>query len=177
MAFRRCVSASVVLALSVIAPSGCMTGGAAPSEESGLYGDRDEAGLPQCGGADSPTDMACHEDCQRDCGFTHPQYPRAQKYCVCQAGVFIECRCPRPDWYIAAPDAPYCDKYSTDGSGRTQLVDKRPCKAEWDQCVARDPVDGYTPRGCVCTEELDGMLVWECGSTEKWFYPEQSTGD
>ncbi|HEX6271552.1 MAG TPA: hypothetical protein VFZ53_00860 [Polyangiaceae bacterium] len=170
MPLSRSISAVVLVALSVAAAPGCMAGGAAPSEESGLYGD--------CLGADSPTDMACTEDCVRDCGFTHPMYERAKKYCVCQAGVYIECRCPRPDWYKGAPDAPYCDKYTEDGSGKTMLVDKRPCDAEWDQCVARDIVDGFTPRGCVCTRDPEplpnGRLVWECGSTEKWFYPDQS---
>jgi len=171
MPFRHSVSAGVLLALSVVAPSGCMTGGAAPSEESGLYGDA------QCTdtSADSPTDMACHADCTRPCGFTVPGFDRALKYCVCQAGIFIECRCPRPDWYEGALEAPYCDSLTSDGSGRTMFLDKRPCQAEWDQCVARDPVSGYTPKGCVCTVEPDGKLVWECGSTEKWFYPDQST--
>jgi hypothetical protein len=52
---------------------------------------------------------------------------------------------------------------------------------EFDQCVARDPVDGFTPRGCVCldTESPLGApsnpanFEWVCASTEKWFYPEQ----
>jgi hypothetical protein len=118
------------------------------------------------------------------------------KYCVCEAGVFIECRCPRPEWYKGAPDAPYCDKYTEDGKGLTASFvdpitdDPVPCvrdgvadAVEWDQCVARDPVDGFTPRGCVCMDERTPFgqpsnpanLVWICASTEKWFYPEQST--
>ena len=168
MPLRRRVFASVLLALSVVAAPGCMAGGAAPSEESGLFGD--------CGGSDSPTDFACHEDCTRPCGFTHPSYERALKYCVCQAGVYIECRCPRPDWYQGAPDAPYCDSLTTDGSGDTRVLDERPCQAEWDQCVGRDLVEGFTPKGCVCVLD-EGKLRWECGSTEKWFYPEQSVHD
>lgn len=176
--FVRALWLRVGLVLSVLSAAGCLAGGAAPAEDSGLYGDRDPTGMPQCGpDSESPTDQACHEDCTRDCGFTHPLYPRALKYCVCQAGVFIECRCPRPEWYQGAREAPYCDPLTSDGSGRTSFINDTPCDAEWDQCVARDEVDGFTPRGCVCVRMPNDTLRWECGSTEKWFYPEQSVHD
>jgi len=157
-----------------------MTGGAAPPEGSTLYGDRDESGLPVCGTeSESPTDLACHDDCVRDCGFNgSPNYPRAQKYCVCQGGVFIECRCPRPEWYVGDLEAPYCDDWTSDGSGRSQLIVRSFCDQEFKQCIARDPVDGFTPRGCVCLHKRNTTeLEWVCASTEKWFYPEQSVDE
>lgn len=190
MSLRRSVTASAFLALSVVA-SGCTTGGAAPLDED-FYGDAPgEVGCVRSvddfdnvdTSVDSPTDLACHEDCIRPCGFNgSPHYPRGIKYCECQSGVYIECRCPRADWYIAAPDAPYCDDWTIDGSGRTMSINPRECTKEFKQCIARDPVDGYTPRGCVCLdrESRPGMpsdptrLEWVCASTEKWFYPEQS---
>lgn len=174
MPLRRSVCLSVLLTLSVIAPSGCMTGGAAPLDE-GLYGD---AQCPDTS-SDSPTDMACHDDCVRPCGFNaSPHYPRANKYCVCQGGVYIECRCPRPEWYIGAQDAPYCDDWTSDGSGRFQYIMPSECTKEFRQCVTRDIVDGFTPRGCVCIDKDGrGQLEWVCASTEKWFYPDQSTSE
>jgi hypothetical protein len=166
----RSIGAGVLLALSVVAPSGCMTGGAAPLDED-FYGDL------QCPdtSSDSPTDMACHDDCQRDCGFNAgPNYPRGVKYCVCQSGVYIECRCPRADWYKGELDAPYCDDWTTDGSGKASSIKAAECDREFKQCITRDPVDGFTPRGCVCIDkEGRGQLQWVCASTEKWFYPKQ----
>ena len=70
--------------------------------------------------------------------------------------------------------APYCDDQSADGLGLADPLDGEPCEKEWDQCVGRDIVEGFTPRGCVCLNK-NGGLEWECGSTEKWFYPDQST--
>ncbi len=193
MPLRRSVSAGLILALSVIAASGCMTGGASPLDED-FYGDTpikkacthnledyDDPNLVSTS-VDSPTDMACHADCYRPCGFNvSPHYPRGIKYCECEAGVFIECRCPRAPWYKGAPDAPYCDKYSADGKGLADPLDEVPCTEEWAQCIGRDVVDGYTPRGCVCLDDRSPLgaptnpanLRWTCGSTEKWFYPEQ----
>ena len=190
MPLRRTVTASVFLALSVCMPSGCTTGVAAPLDEDFFGDSADDLGcvhdIADIGmadtSADSPTDFACHADCYRPCGFNgSPHYPRGVKYCVCQSGVYIECRCPRAPWYIGTPDAPYCDKISSDGSGRSQFVQNRPCDKEFAQCVARDPVDGYTPRGCVCLDRDSpegapsnpANFEWVCASTEKWFYPEQ----
>jgi hypothetical protein len=172
---RRSVAAGVVLALFVASSSGCMTGGATPTDEDLLA----DPVLCQDSKEDSPTDMACTADCTRKCGYDmEPANPRATKYCVCEGGVYIECRCPRPDWYEGAPEAPYCDDWTINGSGRTMYINPRECTAPWRQCIARDPVKGFTPRGCVCLDKDpgDGLdLEWECGSTEKWFYPEQST--
>jgi len=195
MPLRRSVTASVFLALSVGMPLGCTTGGAAPLDED-FYGD--SPGDTYCAhnledyddpakadtSLDSPTDFACHADCYRACGFNaSPHYPRGVKYCECESGVYIECRCPRAPWYIGAPDAPYCDDYTYNGSGEAASIDDTKCTREWLQCVTRDVVDGYTPRGCVCIDRDTplGMptnpanLEWVCGSTEKWFYPDQST--
>jgi hypothetical protein len=197
MPFWRSVTASVFLALSGVAAFGCTTGGAAPLDED-FYGDPPvdapvtpgqvcyhniEDYMLSDTGADSPTDFACHADCYRPCGFdpnnpkypSDPKFPRAVKYCPCESGVYIECRCPRPDWYKGAFEAPYCDKYTIDGKGISDPLDGDPCPEEWAQCIGRDPVDGYTPRGCACFETTDGTLEWDCRSTEKWFYPEQST--
>ena len=179
----RSICAGVLLALSVVAPSGCATGGAAPLDED-FFGDGpgdlgcvrslDDFDIVDTG-QDSPTDMACHEDCVRPCGFNAtPNYPRGVKYCVCQSGVYIECRCPRADWYEGELDAPYCDDWTTDGSGKASSIKAAECKREFKQCITRDPVDGFTPRGCVCIDrDGQGQLEWVCASTEKWFYPKQ----
>lgn len=162
-------TAGAFLASAVLLVAGCETGGAEPSNDALFAVGCDD------GTGDSPTDMACTEDCERPCGFT-PGAPlaRALKYCVCEAGVYIECRCPRPDWYKGATMAPYCDPLTVDGKGLADPLDQEPCGKEWDQCVGRDIVEGFTPRGCVCLFK-NGRLEWECGSTEKWFYPDQST--
>ena len=188
----RSVTVSAFLALSVAAASGCVTGGAAPLDED-YYGDAPgelacvhniEDYMMADTGQDSPTDLACHADCYRPCGFNaSPRYPRGIKYCECESGVYIECRCPRAPWYKGAPDAPYCDRYTSDGLGLASPLDGVPCTTEWAQCVGRDVVDGYTPRGCVCLDRrtpegqpsVPANFQWRCGSTEKWFYPEQST--
>lgn len=168
------ITAGTLLISAVLLFAGCDTGGAFLDENSPLY--FDEANCKDTS-IDSPTDMPCHEDCTRDCGFNgSPNYPRAIKYCVCQGGVFIECRCPRPDWYKGAMSAPYCDPLTPDGSGLAEYLDDLPCEKEWQQCIGRDPVDGFTPRGAVCLNRRnDGRLTWKAGSTEKWFYPDQST--
>jgi hypothetical protein len=165
-------TAGTFLISAVFLFAGCETGGAEPEEVYFAVGCDD-------GGGDSPTDLACTEDCSRDCGFTAtPTHGRALKYCVCEGGVYIECRCPRPDWYKGAPSAPYCDYLTPDGLGIASTLDEIPCDKEWDQCVGRDIVEGFTPRGCACLFKNSGAglrLEWECGSTEKWFYPDQST--
>jgi hypothetical protein len=151
-------STAGVFLVSAVLLVGCETGGAHLDPDSPLYYDEQNCTDTSM---DSPTDKPCHEDCQRPCGFNgSPHYPRAVKYCVCQGGVFIECRCPRPDWYI----------------GVAEFLDNLPCEKEWMQCVGRDIVEGFTPRGAVCLNKRgDGRLVWEAASTEKWFYPDQST--
>jgi hypothetical protein len=175
MAISKRITAGLRLIPAVFLALGCDAGGAEVEEE--LF----YAGEAQCAetSIDSPTDRPCHEDCTRACGYDGtPHYTptRAVKYCVCQGGVFIECRCPRPDWYKGAIFAPYCDKYTAeiDGSGEAEVLDERPCEKEWDQCIGRDSVDGYTPRGAVCMYDDEGDLIWFAGSTEKWFAPEQS---
>jgi hypothetical protein len=52
-----------------------------------------------------------------------------------------------------------------------EFLDNKACTLEWQQCVARDAVDGTTNRGCVCLS-TNGTLRWDCGSTNKWFVPE-----
>jgi hypothetical protein len=179
MTISRRITAGLSIIPAVFLAYGCMTGGAGPAEDSPLY--LGEAAC-QDTSIDSPSDRPCHQDCVRNCGFNgDPNFPRAPKYCVCQSGVFIECRCPRPDWYKGAIYAPYCDSFSWDGSGLTSRVeedeqgnDDIPCDTEWQQCVGRDSVDGFTARGCVCLNKRGSALIWVCGSTEKWFAPEQS---
>ena len=174
MTTLRRITAGALLVPAVLLVQSCTTGGTFLEDGSPLY-----EGELNCKdtNADSPTDQACHEDCTRVCGFNgtpNPKYPRATKYCVCQGGVYIECRCPRPDWYVGAQTAPYCDSLTDDGSGLTGLLEDETCEHEWDQCIGRDPVDGYTPRGCVCLDKRNtGVPIWVCGSTEKWFYVEQ----
>ena len=85
-------TAGALLASAVLLVAGCETGGAQPEDEALLAVGCDDNG-------DSPTDKACTEDCTRDCGFDARPIPRALKYCECESGVFIECRCTRPDWY------------------------------------------------------------------------------
>jgi hypothetical protein len=168
-------TAGTFLISAVLLVGGCETGGAALPDDSPFY--VPELYCPDTS-MDSPTDYPCHEDCERPCGFNPEPKPRATKYCVCEGGVFIECRCPRPDWYKGAPSAPYCDDLTPDGKGETGILDEEPCPREWDQCVGRDLVDGFTPRGCACLMKNSGnglRLEWDCGSTEKWFYPDQST--
>jgi hypothetical protein len=179
MPLRQSILASALLTLSVIA-FGCDTGGVGPPEGSPFYADQVNC---DDGNGDSPTDMACTEDCTRACGYLRTDSdPRAQKYCVCEGGVFIECRCPKPDWYLGAPSAPYCDDLTPDGSGKKSFLDKMPCQVQWQECIARDPVDGFTPQGCACMDRGDKkpgtnppepLFKWDCRSTEKWFYPEQ----
>jgi hypothetical protein len=169
-------TAGALLASAVLLVAGCETGGALPEDEALLAVGCDDNG-------DSPTDKACTEDCTRPCGFDAQPVPRALKYCECESGVYIECRCPRPEWYKGAPSAPYCDNLTDDGLGIAETLHTDPCEKEWDQCVGRDIVDGFTPRGCVClfkrseSDDMRGVmrLEWDCGSTEKWFYPDQST--
>jgi hypothetical protein len=188
MAMLNRITAGVLMVSAVFLAFGCMTGGAELPEDSLHY-----AGERVCTDTsiDSPTDMACHEDCVRDCGFDVdgnidpatrlPRWPRAKKYCVCQGGVFIECRCPRPDWYKGALFAPYCDEFTPNGmglAGDLGVGNGLPCDKEWQQCVGRDIVTGFTPRGAVCLDSNgDGALQWVDGSTEKWFAPEQSVHD
>lgn len=178
MAIFRGITAGVSSFPAVFLACGCMTGGGEPPSDSPFY--RGELACTNTS-IDSPTDQACHEDCERPCGFNaddNPKYaPRAIKYCVCQGGVFIECRCPRPDWYKGAIFAPYCDEFTADGRGIAADLGAGsglPCDKEWQQCIGRDVVDGYTPRGAVCLYNEDERLVWFTGSTEKWFAPEQS---
>ena len=172
MTITKRITAGLKFIPAVFLAFACDTGGA-ESDEALFY-----TGEAQCSDTalDSPTDKACHEDCVRNCGFNgSPNYPRAQKYCICQGGVYIECRCPRPDWYKGAIFAPYCDSLTADGLGISASLDDMPCEREWDQCIGRDIVDGYTPRGAVCLDTRgNGQLTWVAGSTEKWFAPEQS---
>lgn len=172
MARLRRITAGALVIPAVVLVYGCMTGGASLPDDSPHYDGEDNC---QDTSQDSPTDKACRADCVRNCGFNaSPKYPRAQKYCVCQGGAYIECRCPRPDWYVGETFAPYCDSLTPDGSGLATSLEDLPCEREFDQCVGRDPVEGYTPRGCVCLDRRNnGALIWVCGSTEKWFAPEQ----
>jgi hypothetical protein len=168
------ITAGALLVPAVLLIQGCTTGGAFLEENDPLY--QGELDCKETS-VDSPTDLPCHEDCTRDCGFNGaPKYPRGVKYCVCQGGVFIECRCPRAEWYIGPISAPYCDSLTADGSGLTGIIEDQACPNEWQECVGRDIVTGYTPRGCVCLDKRGtGQFIWVCGSTEKWFYPDQST--
>jgi hypothetical protein len=176
MTTLRRITAGALLVPAVLLIQSCTNGGESLDENDPLYN-----GELYCKDTsmDSPTDLPCHEDCTRDCGFNaspgpaDSPYPRGVKYCVCQGGVFIECRCPRPDWYIGPISAPYCDSLTADGSGMTGLLEDLPCTNEWQECVGRDIVTGYTPRGCVCLNKRGNGPIWVCGSTEKWFYPEQ----
>ena len=148
---------------------GCMAGGAEADPEA-------YEGELNCEvtSIDSPTAHPCRADCFRACGFNaSPNFPRAVKYCECEGGVYIECRCPRPEWYQGAAFAPYCDGLTEDGSGFIGRLQNRPCETEWQQCVARDLVGGNTPRGCACLNKRGAELVWVCSSTEKWFAPEE----
>lgn len=89
------------------------------------------------------------------------------------------CSCMRVDtsaqWACGVPsvvgvpeDAVSCSGF---GTGEMIYLKDAPCDIEWQQCIARDFVDGTTPRGCVCLG-TKGSLRWSCGSTNKWFVPE-----
>jgi hypothetical protein len=121
-----------------------------------------------CNSANASTGETCTIDCRLGCGFNG----LGLKHCTCQGGTYESCPCPRPDTYRGAPTATFC----TVGTGMSSELDETPCAAEWDQCVARDPVTG-TPRGCACLKNATGALEWTCGSTNNWFALESETGD
>ncbi len=103
------------------------------------------------------------------CGF----FEMGTKTCTCAGGIYDNCSCPKPDSYLGAPTAQYCDSLTTDGMGMIASLNDTPCTTEWDECVGRDAVTGPTPKGCACLHnpEFNNDLMWKCQSTNQWFMP------
>jgi hypothetical protein len=126
-----------------------------------------------CNTSEASTDATCNIDCTVPCGFAQ----LGTKYCSCIGGVYAQCPCPRPDAYQGKQFAKYCDDPDFPlawDTGLMQAVKGNPCPTEWEQCIARDVPPGSTPRACAClANPSNGALQWYCGSTNKWFFPEE----
>lgn len=127
-----------------------------------------------CNTANSSSDAECTTDCRVPCGFNGV----GLKHCRCVDGRYESCPCPRPPPSVfgGALSAGFCDGLTAKGSGMTRELDEQPCTSLWQECIARDPVQGDTPRGCVCMLNDQGALEWTCGSTNNWFSLETEAG-
>lgn len=95
--------------------------------------------------------------------------PAQQEGCTCTGmGASAQWACGVPSQLGIPADAVSCTEYQTGDEG--YLMDK-PCTNEWQECIARNFVDGTTQHGCVCLNR-NGSLRWSCASTNKWFVPE-----
>jgi hypothetical protein len=95
--------------------------------------------------------------------------PSKREGCLCiKSANSAQWACGAPSMVGVSENAVSCTEYAT---GLMAYLDKDPCSTEWQECIARDFVDGTTPRGCVCLS-TNGTLRWSCGSTNKWFVPE-----
>lgn len=95
--------------------------------------------------------------------------PARQEGCACIEGsAGAQWACGVPSAVGVPANAVSCVEYQT---GDENYLKGAPCPTEWQQCIARNFVDGTTQRGCVCLG-TNGTLRWVCGSTNKWFVPE-----
>ncbi len=127
---------------------------------------------PNCNStsASSEGDTACTMDCRVPCGFDG----MGLKVCTCTNGTYESCPCARPDTYLGAPSATFCEL--TPNNLTAEIEELGACSTPWEQCVARDPVGG-TPQGCVCLPNAEtGEQEWNCGSTNNWFALESEDG-
>jgi hypothetical protein len=154
--------------VTLIALSGALTFSCSSGEETGqaampiCYETQDPAG--NCSGANAKAGAPCTCDCQVACGYQKI----GLKHCTCASGAYTQCPCPRPETFLAAEFAPFCDTL-LGGDGFVATYKDKACDVEWQNCINRDAHTG-TPRGCVCMKDPShGLLVWECGSTNRWF--------
>jgi len=95
--------------------------------------------------------------------------PAQQQGCACvETMLGAQWACGAPSQLGIPPDAVSCIEYAT---GDEAYLKDQPCAVEWQECIARNFVDGTTQHGCVCLNE-NGTMRWACGSTNKWFIPE-----
>jgi hypothetical protein len=95
--------------------------------------------------------------------------PTEREGCSCIKGTAgAQWGCGAPGMLGVSEHAVSCIEFSV---GTIAYLDNDPCSIEWQECIARDFVDGTTQRGCACLS-TNGTLRWECGSTNKWFVPE-----
>jgi hypothetical protein len=95
--------------------------------------------------------------------------PAKQEGCSCIKGAAgAQWACGAPSMVGVPDNAGSCTEFET---GDENYLKNAPCTNEWQQCIARNFVDGTTQHGCVCLS-TNGTLRWACGSTNKWFVPE-----
>jgi hypothetical protein len=95
--------------------------------------------------------------------------PAKREGCSCiKATAGAQWACGAPSLLGVAEGAAPCSDY---GTGDERQLKDQPCTSEWQECIARNWVDGTTPHGCVCLS-TNGTLAWACASTNKWFVPE-----
>jgi hypothetical protein len=89
--------------------------------------------------------------------------------CSCVAGAAgAQWACGAPAMVGVPENAVSCSAFQT---GDESYLKGAVCTKEWQECIARNFVDGTTQHGCVCLS-TNGTLAWACGSTNKWFVPE-----
>jgi hypothetical protein len=125
------------------------------------------SGDPNCYSGLAVSGAECTASCSIPCGFAD----LGTRTCTCTGGYYSSCHCPRPAEYLGAGTAPPCDT----PDGRALPLKNTPCDVEWEQCIGNDPVESTNPRGCACLANPlnEGRLMWFCGSTNRWFSPEQ----
>ncbi len=95
--------------------------------------------------------------------------PALQEGCTCvDGGIGPQWACGTPSQQMIPDRAPSCVEFAT---GDEAYLKNSPCAVEWQECIARNFVDGTTQHGCVCLN-TNGTMRWACGSTNKWFVPE-----
>jgi hypothetical protein len=95
--------------------------------------------------------------------------PALQEGCKCiETGGTPQWACGSPSQLQIPSDAVSCLTFAT---GDENYLKNKPCANPWQECIARNFVDGTTPHGCVCLN-VTGTMRWACGSTNKWFVPE-----
>lgn len=117
--------------------------------------------------------------CNVPCGFIRNGSAIGNKTCTCSGGTFSDCSCEKlPEVGLNLP-VTACDE-EWDGYDPTnpeifaKQMDGTPCVSEWNACITPDlpsaQCEFTTAKGCICLLNFDGQLLWQCASTNNWFW-------